>query len=92
MKAKIDNKTQMWIVGLAGLLFMLLIALIVNWVRLGALSTRIKDTAAGNLAKEQQIIENDQAIANLSSDEHIDYVAYTELGLVEDGKELYTAN
>jgi len=91
MKTKLSNKKQMWIAGGAALLLTLLAALIINWVWLGTLSSRIKDTSAANNAMRAQIEENYKTIESLSSDEYIDHKAHTELGLVKKGEQLWAA-
>ena len=91
MKAKLNQKTQMWIVGAAALFFMLLIALIINWVRIGSLSSRAKGCEADIAAQSRQIEENKKAIDQLKDPDHKDYVALTEYGMVKDGEELWTA-
>jgi hypothetical protein len=91
MKTKLSNKAQVWVAGLAGLLFMLLVALIINWVRIGTLSSRAKALEAANLAAERQIEENRNTIGDLSSEEHDEYVARTQLDLQKSDETLYTA-
>jgi cell division protein FtsB len=81
----------MWIVGAAGLLFMLLVALIILWVQLGAWSSKAKAAAAEIDAYEAQIAENQRTIDYLSSDEHTEYRAREELDLKQKGEEIYTA-
>ncbi|GHU99592.1 hypothetical protein FACS1894211_05260 [Clostridia bacterium] len=91
MKAKLNNRAQVWIAGLAGLLFMLLVALIVNWVRIGSLSSRAKASEAANIAAERQIEENQRTLDYLNSPEYLERLAREELDLKKQGEEIWTA-
>ncbi|MDR1093707.1 MAG: hypothetical protein LBL66_06120 [Clostridiales bacterium] len=91
MKTKMDNTTQMWIIGAVGLLLMLLVALIFLWVQVGISSSNAKAAASDIDAYKAQIAENQRTIDYLNSDEHTEYVVREELDLKQKGEEIYTA-
>ena len=91
MKTKIDNKTQMWIIGAAAFLFMMLIALVVNFVRLGVKSSEAKDYKNSIQAMEQRYDENGKDLEYYQSEDYLDGYARTELDLKKKGETLYTA-
>ena len=92
MKTKLSGKTQLWIFGAVGLLFMLLIAVFCNLVLIGSLSSNAKQDRAELDRMYQLQAQNAAQIEYLESDEHKDYVYHVELGLVENGKESYKAS
>ena len=90
MKTKLSTKAQLWIFGAIGLLFMLLLALGINWIRIGTLSSQAKQRQANIDALTQTAETNNQIIEVLSSPSYADQKAYEELGLKENEKDVYT--
>ena len=91
-KKKANNNQQMLILCAVGFLLILTIGLIINFVRLGSLSSQAKEINRQIAQTQAAIEENEKLLEYLSSDEYAEYYAYTNDMHREGTTILTTAN
>ena len=75
-KLHLDKQQQMWVVGAAAFLGLLLMALIILWVQVGAQNTRIKNAQAALAEQNRELQANEANLQSYSSQEWLASYAY----------------